>query len=117
MGGLERGNDAFELAQKLEGGERLVVGRRYVLHPALLLQPRVLGTDAGIVEAGRDRVRLGDLAFLVLQQISAVAMQHAWSAAGERSGMLAGLDTLAARLDADDAHGLVVEEGMEQAHG
>ncbi len=117
MGWLERGNDAFELAQELEGGERLVVGRRDVFDPALLLQPGVLGADAGIVEASRDRMRLGDLAFLVLQQIGAVAVQHAGAAAGQRRGMLAGLDALAARLDADDAHALVVEEGMEQAHG
>src|SRR5258708_24016846 len=67
--GFERGNDTLELAQELEGSQRLVVGRRHVLDPALLLQPGMLGPDAGIVEAGRDRVCLLDLAFLVLQEI------------------------------------------------
>ena len=37
----------------------------------------MLGADAGIVEAGGDRVRLDDLAVVVLQQVGAVAVQHA----------------------------------------
>ncbi len=45
--------------------------------------------DAGIVETGRDRMRLGDLAVLVLQQIGLVAVEHAGRSAGEAGGMLA----------------------------
>ena len=116
MRGFERRNDALELAQKMEGLERLVVGRRDIFRAAAFLEPGMLRPDAGIVEAGRDRMRLGDLAFLVLQEIGAIAVQHAGPAAGQRRGMLARLDAAARRLDADDAHALVVEEGMEQAH-
>src|ERR687898_3351362 len=36
---LECRDDALELAQELEGRERLVVGRRHVFNPALLLEP------------------------------------------------------------------------------
>ena len=54
--------DPFGARQPLEAGQRLVVGDRQVLRAAGVLEVRVLGADAGVVEAGRDRVRLGDLA-------------------------------------------------------
>src|SRR3546814_7818322 len=73
--------------------------------------------DSGIVEAGRDRKRVGDLAVVVLQQVGAVAVQHARPPAGERGRVLSARNAVAGRLDADDAHALVVEEGMEQADG
>src|SRR3546814_6696799 len=68
--------------------------------------------DSGIVEAGRDRKRVGDLAVVVLQQVGAVAVQHARPPAGERGRVLSARNAVAGRLDADDAHALVVEEGM-----
>ena len=61
--------------------------------------------------------RLLDLAVVVLQQIGAVAVQHAGPPAGQRGGVLAGVEPMAGRLDADDPHRRVVEEGMEQPHG
>ena len=81
----------------VEGRERLVVGDGDVLGAAGILEPGVLGADAGIIEAGRDRVRLDDLAVLVLQQIGAVAVQHAGRAGGQRGGVLAGVDAVARR--------------------
>src|SRR3546814_5975583 len=48
---------------------------RLIPHAADLVQPGMLGADAGVVEAGRDAVRLGDLAVLVLEQIGLVAME------------------------------------------
>ena len=62
MARLERRDDAFGAAQAMERGERLVVGDADVLGAADVLEVGVLGADAGIVEAGRDRVRLDDLA-------------------------------------------------------
>src|ERR1700681_818956 len=47
MARLERGNDALEAAQRMEGFQRLVVGHRHVLRAARILQPRVLGAHAG----------------------------------------------------------------------
>src|SRR5579883_979774 len=60
--GFERREDAFELRAQLEGGERLLVRHRHVGYALHVVQPRVLGPDTGIIEAGRDRMRLGDLA-------------------------------------------------------
>ena len=76
-------------AAELERLQRLVVGRREVGDAADVVQPGMLGADAGIVEAGRDRVRVLDLAVVVHQEVGAVAVQHAGPAAGERGGVQA----------------------------
>ena len=65
-----------------------------VLGAADVLQLGVLGADAGIVEAGRDRVRLDDLAVRVLQQVGAVAVQHAGRAGGERRRVAAAVEAV-----------------------
>ena len=88
-----------------------------VFRPARLVQEGVLRPDARIVETGRDRVGVDDLAVLVLQQVGAVAVQDAGLAAGERGRVHAGLDAMAAGFDADHPDALVFEEGMEQADG
>jgi hypothetical protein len=77
LAGFQRRDDALGAAQVVEGGQRLVVGDADVLGAADVLQPGVLGADAGVVQAGRDRMRLDDLAVVVLQQVGAVAVQHA----------------------------------------
>ncbi|MCY1389713.1 hypothetical protein D9M71_45150 [compost metagenome] len=60
---------------------------------------------------------IDDLAIVVLQQERAVAVQHAWNAAVQAGRMLAGLDAITGRFNADDLDTLVVQERMEQAHG
>ena len=59
---FQRRDDAFEPRAELEGVERLVVGDRDILDALLLVEPGMLGADAGIVEPGRDRMRVDDLA-------------------------------------------------------
>src|SRR5581483_7536586 len=78
-----------------------------VLHAADVPEVRVLGTDAGIVEPGRDRVRVRDLTVVVREDRRPRAVEHARAPAPERRG--------AGRLDADDAHLLVLEEAVEEA--
>ena len=63
------------------------VALRYVARP-MSLQIGVLGADAGIVEAGADRVAFENLAVFVLQKIGAVAVQHAGAAASDGGGVL-----------------------------
>ncbi len=94
---FERRDDALGAAQAVEGGERLVVGDADVFGAADVLQVGVLGADAGVVEAGRDRMRLGDLAVVVLQQVGAVAVQHAGRAADDRRRVLAAVEALRRR--------------------
>ena len=117
MGRLQRRDDAFQAAALLERLHGFVVGDRHVLDAADLVQPGVLGADAGVVEAGGDRVGVGDLPVGVLQQVGAVAVQHARGAAGHAGRVLAGVDAVAGRIDADDLHARLVEEFVEQADG
>src|SRR5260370_9821769 len=60
--GLERRNDAFEPRKKLESVERLLVGSGKIFDAAGLVEPAMLGADAGVIDAGRDRMRLVYLA-------------------------------------------------------
>ena len=79
-------------------------------------QMRVLGAAAGVVQAGRDRVGLEDLAHLVLQHGRQRSVQHAGTPGdGERRAVAAGLERLAAGLDADERDALVAHEGREDA--
>ena len=43
------------------------------------------------------------------------AVQDAWPTGAQRRRMLAALDAVTGRLNADHAHSLIVEEGVEQA--
>src|SRR3954465_3041432 len=61
VGGLERRDDALDGRELHERGDGLLVGDGLVAGAAGVAQERVLGPAAGVVEAGRDRVRLGDL--------------------------------------------------------
>ena len=69
---------------------RASVALTYRREPGVL-QVRVLGPDARVVEPGRDRMRLDDLAVGVLQQVGERAVQHAGLALRERRAVLAEL--------------------------
>ncbi len=105
------------MRQQVERGQRLVVGDALIDRAAAVGQERVLGTDAGIVQAGGHRMGLDDLAVVVTDHVGAVAVQHARAAGGDRGGMAAGSDALAGGFGAVDLHPRIVEEGMEQADG
>src|SRR4051812_44290569 len=59
--GLQRRDDALARRQLAERRDRLLVGHRLVARAAAVAQPGVLGPGPRVVEAGGDRVRLGDL--------------------------------------------------------
>lgn len=61
MGALQCGDDAFESTEELQPFHGLSIGTRHVLGAAALLEVRMLRSDARIVEASRDRVRLDHL--------------------------------------------------------
>ena len=116
VGGLERRDDALQPRHGLERVERLRVGDRLVGGAAGVAQVRVLRAGAGVVEAGRDRVRLEDLAVLVLHDRRVGAVQDAAAAPErERRAVAAGLDPVAGGLDADQLHLGVVDERHEDA--
>ena len=103
-------------ARRWKACSACVVGDALVGRAAGVAQPRVLGAGAGVVEAGADRVRLEDLAVLVLHDRAVGAVQDAAAAAdGERRTVAAGLDPLPRRLGADQLHAGVVDERDEGA--
>src|SRR5262249_43158435 len=115
VGALDRRDDALGRREQPERLHRGVVGDRKVLAAAGVVQVRVLRANARIVEPGRDRARLGDLALLVLQHVGARTMKDAGLARGQRRRVLPGLHAVPGGLAADQAYARVREEGVEQA--
>ena len=62
MARLECGDDAFDTAAVVKRFDRFVVGNRHILRTPRILQPCMLGTDAGVIKAGRYRMGFDDLA-------------------------------------------------------
>src|SRR5712692_6606100 len=114
---LERRHDAFEPGAELERGDRVLVPDRDVVHALEITQEGVLGTYPGIVEPGRDRVRVEDLAVAVLQEVRVRAMKHARAPGHQRGRVLPAPDPRAGGLDPDQGNVLVVEERREHADG
>ena len=67
MGRLERGQDPFGPGRGLHRGHGLSVGRGGHLDPSALGQRGELWPDSWVVEPGRRRMGLGDLAVRVLE--------------------------------------------------
>src|SRR5215470_17270928 len=107
---LQGRDDALKTAAKLKCRYGFLVGRREEFHPAHVVEPRMFGTDAGVIKAGGDRMRLLDLAVTVHQQVGAVAVQHARPAARDGGRVLAARDAVPRRFDAVNFDRAVVEE-------
>src|SRR5260221_12206093 len=101
MRGLEPRDDALGAAQTMERGDGLSVVDGDVLSAAGVLEPGVLGAHAWVIQPGRDRMRLDDLAVLVLQQIGAITVQHVRPACAQGRRVLAAGYAQSTRLHAD----------------
>ena len=75
------------------------------------------GPNAWIVQARADAVRFCNLTVVVLQDVSAVAVQHTWAAALQRGRVLATFEAFTRRFNANQACVLVVDVGVENTHG
>src|SRR5579875_626966 len=102
--GFQCGEDALGFAEQVKRREGFVIGDAHILGTAGVLQERVLGADAGIVETRRDRMRFGDLAVVIAENVRAVAVQHAGAACRKRGCVPARGQTLPRRFRADDSH-------------
>src|SRR5690554_4130320 len=112
---LQRRDDALVLAQRLEPLQRLLIGDRHILNPLDVMQPGVFGTDARIIQTGRDRVGILNLAVFGLQQEGTVAVQYTRLTAFE-AGRMALVQTLTARFHTDHFDRCIIEERVEQPH-
>ena len=116
MRALERRDDALELGEVLESLKRLRVGGSDEPCAFRLLPCRELGSDAGVVEARRDRVGIRDLAVLVLEDVGADAVEDADLAAGKRGRMPEGVDSVATGFDSEELHGWVFGKRVEHPY-
>src|SRR4051794_6881462 len=116
VGGLQSRDDPLEPRHAAERRKRVLVAHRHVPRAARVAQPRVLRPGAGVVQPGRDRVRLADLALVVLKDRRERPVQHARPPAGrQRRAVAPRLEPLARRLDADELDVGVVDEAGEHA--
>ena len=83
VGGFEGGDDAFDAREKMGGFECGGIGDGGVFGTAFVGEPGVFGADRGIVEAGGDGMRGGDLAVFGLQNVRVGALQNAGARASE----------------------------------
>src|SRR5262249_41713191 len=113
----ERGNDSFATTEELECRDRLIVGDADIARAPRVFQVGMLWPDAGIVEPGGNRVSFQHLAELVLEQVSAGAMEDTNRPWAERGGVAAAGYAVASRLDAHEVDVLVEQERIEDAHG
>jgi hypothetical protein len=98
---LDRGQYALRPGEPHGRRDRFRVGDRDVAGAPQIPQVRMLGADAGVVQPGRDRVRLLDLPVLVLEEQRLEAVQYA-DLAVRGAGTAFG-------LDADELRGRVGE--------
>ncbi len=77
MGRLERRDDAFEARAELEGVQGLVIANGHIFDAPAVVQPRMFGANARIVQSGRNRMGVENLPVVILQQIGAVAVEYA----------------------------------------
>ena len=113
---LQRGDDALGATQVVKRLQRFVVGDAHVLGPADVLQEGMLRPHAGVIQAGRDRMGLGDLPVRVLQKVSAIAMQHAGRPCRQRRRVAPRGDALPSRFNADQSRALVRDVRIEDSH-
>src|SRR5271163_3180298 len=115
MRALECGDYSFGFGQHLQRIQRLGVGHRGVFGAAHVVQPRMLGAYAGIIEACGDRMGLANLAQFVLQQVGFVAVQDADTALRNRGGVMGSTDAEAGGLDANQFDFGILDKRIEQA--
>src|SRR3954447_5374755 len=113
--GLERRDDALEPGDALEGVDGVGVGDRDVGRAATVTQLRVLRADTRVVETGRDRMGLEDLALLVLEHRRHRAVEHPARIGRQWGAVPAAAQALPRRLHADQLDAVVVEERRECA--
>src|SRR5690606_34410584 len=102
------------IMKRLQG---LVIGDGDILRAAAVFQPSVLRPHTGVVQPGRNGVRLHDLTIFVLNDIRSVAMQYTDLPGVERGSVTAGFDTVAGSFNTYQLHAVVADVRVENTHG
>src|SRR5215216_3651977 len=104
MRGLDGRHYSLGPGKQRKSIHRLGVVDRLVASPPGERKIRVLRTNAWVVQASRDRMRLPGLPILVLEHISPHPVQHPDLPRGNGRGMPAGFHALASSLEAIERH-------------
>src|SRR6266851_5344990 len=121
MGGFERGNDPFGAREEARGIESGLIRNGGIFGAALVGEPGVFGADGGVVEACRNRMRGGNLAVFVLQNVGISPLQNAGTRArktlmrGEASSVFSKLTAAAAGFNANHLHIRIAQEIVEKS--
>src|SRR4029077_15006422 len=70
-------NDAFQSCAESKPFEGFYIARLCIFGSPAVVKKRVFRADCGVVEAGRDRMRRGDLTVRVLEYIGHRALKNA----------------------------------------
>ena len=109
-------DDALGLGEQLEGVHRFDVGDRFVGGAPGIRQPSMLWANPRIVKARGNGVRFDRLAILVLQNVGAGAVQHAWRPGADGGGVAARLDAVSPGLNTQQGD-VIVDEIVELPDG
>ncbi len=116
VAGFQRRNNAFGATQIVKRSQRLLVGDADIFRTTYIFQKRMLGADAGVVQARTHAVRFGDLAIRVLQHIGAVTVQHTGYTALQRRRVLAAVHAFTSGFNANQSCLLEGNVGVKNAH-
>src|SRR5947209_13798431 len=109
---FQRRNNALEARENLQRTQGLIIRGAHVFGAAAMLEPGMLGADAGIIEPGRDRMRGGDLSGAILKHVRKCSLQHSGLAALEAGSVLAERGAAAAGFNPDESYFFIGNEGV-----
>src|SRR3990172_5395718 len=114
---LQGRDDALEDGEEPEALQGLLIRHPDVCRTADLHEVRVLGSDAGIIEPCRHRVRGLNLAVAVLQDVAQRPVKHPRLPSRKASRVFARFDPEPPGLDADHPDAGILDEGVKEANG
>src|SRR5882672_3048138 len=102
MGRLDGGDNSLGAAQFYSCLHRLIVGGAHELYAAGLEQMGVHRSDARVIEARRNGIRLDHLTVLGLHEQRLTPVEYTRLAQGRGSRRFTGIDSLSCRFDTNE---------------
>ncbi|KAH3670515.1 hypothetical protein OGAPHI_001030 [Ogataea philodendri] len=114
---LERRNDTLVLRKQTEPFQGLRVGSSNKLHTAQVLPGRKLGSNTRIVQSGRNRVSVVDLAVRVLQNVRLDSVENTRLSGSQRGRVSVCVQSVSSSLDSQKLDAAVFLERREHTGG
>src|SRR5271169_5574835 len=117
MCAFQRGNDALETREKVEGLHGLFVYCIRILDAARIMVERMLRSHGSVIEASGHGMGQFYLPLCILEDECLCTLEYAERAAGEPGSVLSALDAKSPSFDTIHFNGRIVEKLKEQTHG